>query len=413
VCHPRQPGDIRSKILKLRLDAGFALIPAFFQEAYVTSHSRFLRAVSLSIVAAVAFLISGAGAQDVFSKPKRIVGDYGYWSKYQTPAYGHTQIPYWMLTHINHAGVGFDAQGELQVPDGFIEPELNNLAHAAGVKVLLLLGGDFTGLETTGDVKLLVDNIAAFEQQYHYDGVDIDWEYPETDTDARLLVQLMELLRKSNPEYTLSIDVAPWGGSGYALKTVQETTDYFNIMMYDCAGPWTAHGQLNSPIFWDNNDPAPYECQPGGSAQEAADIFLSQVPAKQLNMGTPFYGYYYTNINDLFGLCPNAATSPDGECDGTVFSVNYGPQVKQYLKNVGKEWEVLRDPIAMVPYLLHPMGGDGYVTYDDPTSTYYRVWYSDWVRGLGGTFMWSLDADYDGHSQDLMTSMYLASLGGR
>jgi hypothetical protein len=29
---------------------------------------------------------------------------------------------------------------------------------------------------------------------------------------------------------------------------------------------------------------------------------------------------------------------------------------------------------------------------------------------MGGTFMWSLDADYDGHSQDLLDAMYQASL---
>ena len=57
-------------------------------------------------------------------------------------------------------------------------------------------------------------------------------------------------------------------------------------------------------------------------------------------------------------------------------------------------------------------GRDGYITYDDPVSTYLRVSYSDWDRGMGGTFMWSLDADYDGHSQDLMDAMYSASLGG-
>lgn len=61
----------------------------------------------------------------------------------------------------------------------------------------------------------------------------------------------------------------------------------FNIMMYDCAGPWTAYGQLN--------------------------------------MGTPFYGYHYTNISQLFGLCPNAAYTSDGACDNTVLTVFYGP----------------------------------------------------------------------------------------
>ena len=70
---------------------------------------------------------------------KRVVGDYVYGSKYNNPPYGAAQIPYHKLTHINHAGVSFDAYGNLSMPPGFIEPELNHRAHAAGVKVMLLL----------------------------------------------------------------------------------------------------------------------------------------------------------------------------------------------------------------------------------------------------------------------------------
>jgi len=345
---------------------------------------------------------------------KRVVGDYGYWSKYQTPAYGAAQIPYRKLTHINHAGVSFDASGTLSVPSGaqneFIEPELNNRAHAVGVKVLLLLGGDFVGLEASGQVQTLVDNVAAFEKQYHYDGVDVDWEYPETTGDRKFLAELMEKLRESDASYVLSIDAAPWGGYGYDLKHLQLSLDYVNIMMYDCAGPWTAHGQLNSPIFWDGHDPAPYECQPGGSAHDAANIFLKHISGKQLNMGTPFYGYHYHNINQLFGLCPNSAWTQDGECDNSVTSGNYGPDFKPLINQRG--WQTFYDPVALVPYMLRTDGKDGFITYDDAFSTYYRVWYSDWDRGLGGTFMWSLDADYDGHSQDLLDAMYNASVSG-
>lgn len=369
-------------------------------------------------------LISCVGLMAVISAPcadaqhalpnhltKRMVGDYGYWSKYQTPPYGATQIPYHKLTHINHAGVSFDATGTLSVPDGFIEPELNNSAHAAGVKVLLLLGGDFTGLETSGAMQTLVDNVAAFEQQYAYDGADIDWEYPESSADRELLVNLMSSLRASNPNYVLSIDIAPWGGYGYDLRLLQLSLDYFNIMMYDCAGPWTAHGQLNSPIFWDPHDTAGYECQPGGSVEQTSDYFVKQVPTVQLNMGTPFYGYHYANIHQVFGLCPNAAFTPDGECDGTVISGGYGLTLKPLINKNG--WNTIYDPIALVPYMLKVDGSDGYITYDDAFSTYYRVWYSDWQRGMGGTFMWSLDADYDGHSQDLLDAMYSASASGK
>jgi len=363
----------------------------------------------------MAAFIQNAPAQDALPNhlPKRIVADYGYWSKYQTPPYSHAQIPYQMLTHINHAGPSFDASGTLSIPGGFIEPELNEEAHAIGVKVLLLLGGDFNGLETSGALQTLVDNIKAFEKEYHYDGVDMDWEYPATTQDRKFFVTLMEALRKSNPDYTLSIDVPPWGGYGYDLKKLPLSTDYLNIMMYDCAGPWDQYGQLNSPIFWDNHDPAPWECQPGGSAKDAADIFLKTVPANQLNMGTPFYGYFYTAINQIFQECPawvlNNPNNGD-TCGNSVLTVNYGPDIKHRINKDG--WYTQYDQIAYVPYMLKKNGDDGYITYDDAFSTYFRVWYSDWDRGLGGTFMWSLDADYDGHSQDLMNAMYAATVTG-
>lgn len=354
-----------------------------------------------------AFVVAPAFAQDRHEQrlPKRIVADYGYWSKYQSPPYSHEQIPYHKLTHINHAGVSFNADGSLSVPDGFLEPELNKHAHDAGVKVLLLLGGDFTGLETSGAVDILAANITAFTKEHAYDGVDMDWEYPSTAQDRNLFVKLMKALRELNQDYTLSIDIPPWGGYGYDLKHLQLSLDYFNIMMYDCAGPWTGYGQLNSPIFWDWHDPAPYECQPGGSAQEAANMFLRHLPGKQLNMGTPFYGYWYTSINQLFGECPN------DDCSNSVVALNYGPDIKPLINRQG--WYTTYDPIALVPYMLRKDSSDGYITYDDSFSTYFRVWYSDWDRGLGGTFMWSLDADYDGHSQDLLDAMYWASLSGR
>jgi hypothetical protein len=46
--------------------------------------------------------------------------------------------------------------------------------------------------------------------------------------------------------------------------------------------------------------------------------------------------------------------------------------------------------------MLRADGTPGYITYDDSFSTYYRIW--------------SLDADYDGHSQDLLDAMYAATL---
>jgi GH18 family chitinase len=51
-------------------------------------------------------------------------------------------------------------------------------------------------------------------------------------------------------------------------------------------------------------------------------------------------------------------------------------------------------------------GQPRFISYDDPQSTVVKVNYILGERGFGGVFMWSLDADYDGSSQDLLDAMY-------
>jgi chitinase len=360
-----------------------------------------------SILAALFLIALNAPAQTAALPnhlPKRLIADYGYWSRTQTPPYSSDQIPFQKLTHINHAGVGFDAGGNLTVPTGFLEPDLLTKAHNAGVKVMLLLGGDFPGLETsTAALPNLIANLRSFIKENAYDGVDIDWEYPSTTLDEQTFYALMEALRAAfpRPKYILSADVPPWGPPQYDYPQVTPLVDYYNIMTFDCAGPWTDDAQFNSAIFPDPNNPEPYECEPGGSIKEAIDIFVTQLnilPAK-LNIATPFYGYFYRNSSGLYGPCTN--------CGNSVLTENYGTWIKQRIN--AKGWYSILDQVTLVPYLLRTDGKPGFITYDDPTSTFYRVWYSDWQRNLGGSWMWSLDADYDGSSQDLLEAMFQAS----
>jgi chitinase len=339
--------------------------------------------------------------------PRRLVADYGYWSQTQTPPYSSAQIPFYKVTQVNHAGVSFGSDGSLIVPSGFLEPALITKAHASGAKVVLLLGGDFPALEASaGILPRLISNLTSFVLTNGYDGVDIDWEYPSTTADTRAFVALFTALRTAfpAPEYLLSADVPPWGGSGYDFPAVEPLVDQFNVMMYDCAGPWTDDGQLNSAILPDPSNPEPYECEPGGSVKEAADIYLAQlhIPAAKINMGTPFYGYFYRNVSSLFGPCTPF-------CDNfNVPSENYGTFIKQRVNQLG--WRTYYDQASLVPYMLREDGSPGYITYDDPVSTYLRISYSLWTRGLGGSFLWSMDADYDGHSQDLLDAMYRATI---
>ena len=344
---------------------------------------------------------------------KRLIGDYSYSSRTQTPPYTSEQIPYSKLTHIIHFCLGFYSDGSLYIapgPDGLLEPSLLTKAHKNGVKVLLGLCGPFNEFDDNPDgLAAFVANVETFVLKHGYDGVDVDWEYP-TLAETNNFYNLMANLRVAfpSPTYQISADVPPWAGGGYALPEVDQYVDFFNIMMYECATAGEPDGQLNSEIFWDSTNPDPWECQPGGAANEAVDIFLQAgVAPAQLNMGTPFYGYTYTSVSELFGECPPADLTKWGGCK-YINAHNYGTYFKQRINQKG--WETFYDPIALVPYMLRVDGTPGFITYDDEISTFTRVWYSDWVWNLGGVFMWSIDEDYDGQTQDLLDQAYGASL---
>ena len=65
-------------------------------------------------------------------------------------------------------------------------------------------------------------------------------ETPKGTDPTAMDAKMMTRLRSSNPDYILSIDAPPWQGYGYDVKQLSPVLDYFNIMMFDCAGPWTA-----------------------------------------------------------------------------------------------------------------------------------------------------------------------------
>jgi GH18 family chitinase len=157
--------------------------------------------LAISLAASVLFLLVPAEAQG-----PSVVGSSGWWPTTGTGAgrrlsYSHKQIPFQKLTQINHAGLSFNSDGTLSVPDGFLERELISEAHAAGVKVLLLVGGPFMSLEAHNG-RDLAGWFADVHRGNGYDGVDVDWEYPSSPSDTDTFYALMTGLRRTFSPYT-------------------------------------------------------------------------------------------------------------------------------------------------------------------------------------------------------------------
>jgi len=368
-------------------------------------HTRwvFLPAFVSCFMLSAALPASGAGT-------KRLLAYYPYWVKDQTPSYSAAQIPYRKMTHIAHAFLLLDARadGSLHVPPDLLEPELISRAHAAGVKVMISIGGAdpvqqaaFAAVaRDDARRRAFARNVHDFVTANGYDGVDIDWEVPNAPEDTQPCILLMQALRDEMPapEWLLSMAIPanPRGwGTGFDVRALAPKLDFINVMTYDMHGPWSDHAGHNSPLIRNADDPGEE-----GSVADSIDLFANDygVPPDQLNVGTAFYGYQFDGVAQLWDAC---------DCDQTTTSQNYGTYIKQRINRLG--WKDKSDKAARAPYLVR-QGSPGIITYDNAASTARKVDYALGKRNLGGVFMWQLSGDYDGRKQDLLDAMYRAFL---
>ncbi|MFC1509131.1 glycosyl hydrolase family 18 protein [Candidatus Omnitrophota bacterium] len=111
-----------------------------------------------------------------------VLGYYPAWVKESYPA---DAVDFSILTHIIHAFAWPDADGSISLWDGFVYPELVEKCHASGRKIMVALGGwgnckGFPPMSADPEIRArFVKNIMEFCEEHGYDGVDIDWEFPE------------------------------------------------------------------------------------------------------------------------------------------------------------------------------------------------------------------------------------------
>lgn len=364
--------------------------------------------LSILIGTFLLLLSCAAFAQSDAAVAKRLLGYYPSWSKgYKAPyTYSAAQIPYNELTHIAHAFLLLDAKadGGLVVPEGFLEPALISNAHAAGVKVLVSIGGGGGGqgarfnkmAREESSRQNFVKNVHAFLTANGYDGVDIDWEVPLA-KDSSNCTTLMQELRNELPAGQWLISMAtpsdpPSYGQGFDIPALAPIVDFMNVMTYDFTGSWASYAGLNSPLYQDLADPIQ-----SGSVKTSMDLYANTygVPPAQMNIGTPFYGYVFDGVDALWAACGKCASSEQ----------NYGSYIEPLLHS--SEWKKEFDKSAQSPYMVNSSAGK-FITYDNESSTTAKTRYVMKERGFGGVFMWELSADYDGKSQELMTAMYKA-----
>src|SRR4051812_3507026 len=97
-----------------------------------------------------------------------------------------TNINFKLYTHIAHAFITADENGAVRTNRNVPSRELTAQAHKAGVRVILSLGGwgwdkQFATMVSKPEAEeRYIRSVLAIVDTFDYDGIDLDWEYPDT-----------------------------------------------------------------------------------------------------------------------------------------------------------------------------------------------------------------------------------------
>ena len=278
-------------------------------------------------------------------------------------------------------------------------------AHKAGVRVVLALGGWGVDGFSQACASLpsrttFISSIIELINNYHFDGIDIDWEYPTSTagglisalpTDKSNLTLFMKELRKAmnkvNPELILSMAVGAGieaANSYYDIYALKDIINYLHIMTYDMidyAHFFTTH---HTNLF-----PSNYT---SFSLNEAVTVYESKGIAKEkIIIGIAFFGHVFKTTS--YGMNGINASSD-------VFSkttIRYHALENNYLNN--DLYTVYTDDVAKAQWLY---GNNIFITYDSPYSITHKAAYV-MNNGLGGLMVWE-------YCQDSSTSTLLKTL---
>ncbi|MFH9471953.1 glycosyl hydrolase family 18 protein [Streptomyces clavifer] len=256
----------------------------------------------------------------------------------------------------------------------------------------------FGGWTWSGGFGAAAQNPAAFAQSCHdlvedprwadvFDGIDIDWEYPnacgltcDTSGPAALKNLSSALRTKFGTNNLVTAAITADGTDGGKIDAADYAGaatyfDWYNVMTYDFFGAWEAKGPTapHSPLTSYSGVPK----EGFNSAAAIAKLKAKGVPAKKLLLGIGFYGRGWTGVTQA---------APGGTATGAAQGT-YEAGIEDY--------KVLKNSCpatGTVAGTAYAHCGTNWWSYDTPaTITSKMAWANN--QGLGGAFFWEFSGD--------------------
>lgn len=351
---------------------------------------------------------------------RKVIGYFPEWGVYEAHNFfTPDKVDYSGLTHLNY-GFAVVKNGVVTMHDtdkapGLIK-DLDKRTEAANVAHMISVGGWNNSQEgvfenataTDAGLEKLANSMVSYMAQWNFDGLDIDWEYPDTEAEKAQFTKLIQSLRskldaqglKDDKYYQLSAAVTTNHNNIQYINpaVTAPLLDSVNVMAYDIHGafdPLTGH---NAPLYENSHDE-----DKDLNVADTMNAYVEtwQVPKAKLMMGIPYYGRGWGHvpgtelIPGLPGMFNTGAATVKGAWDDAKDFTGTNPWyvLKQKL-NTG-EYTRYWDSESHVPYLYSETTQE-FLTYDDPQSIREKVDYIN-EQGFGGAILWDISGDTPEH----------------
>ncbi|KAI6174674.1 Cht7 [Aphelenchoides bicaudatus] len=301
-----------------------------------------------------------------------------------------------ICTHIFYAFASVDDTFNLKPTDnldldpnaGYAQLKLLKQNDSQLKTLISVGGGGFKGkifAQIASDPKNLqtfAQNTVNYMQQYGFDGVDLDWEFPKASQKDAFSAILKALKNATNGQYLVTAAVSayiPQIKKSYDLAAVEAALDYMNVMAYDYHGNWEKRTGVNAPLY--SKDKL--------NINRSIQYLLKQgFNASKMVLGMPTYARGWTLKSGRSGQGIGAKAkgpSPKGPITKTKGELAYFEICKLIKKGGKKKW----NKKTKTPYVQYK---NKWYTYENPKSITQKVKYAQQNK-LAGVFVWTIDND--------------------